>query len=87
MQETREIVEGATQDDDRLVEEFGDVLFSLVNVGRKLGIDSEEALRKCNQKFRNRFDFMETEIKGKSKNFDDYSLSELDRFWEASKKV
>ncbi len=62
-------------------EEFGDLLFAFVNLGRKLGLDCETALTKCNQKFYRRFNGIENEVKAESKQMTDLSLDELEAIW------
>jgi len=72
--------------EDEAKEEFGDVLFSLVNVSRFLGIDAEDSLRKTIEKFIERFTYIENEVKNQGKKeIGDYTLEELDRLWERSK--
>lgn len=66
-------------------EEMGDVLFSLVNVSRKLHIDAETALRKTTEKFIKRFSYIEKKVEKDRKELSDCSLKELDRYWEESK--
>lgn len=64
-------------------EEFGDVLFSLVNYGRFIGIDPETALERVNKKFKSRFEFIE---KNAPKPLLDMTLEEMDELWNAAKK-
>lgn len=72
---------------DRAKEEFGDVLFSLVNVSRFLGIDAEGSLRSTIDKFIARFRFIEQEVTRRgSKAMEEYSLEELDGLWERAKR-
>jgi tetrapyrrole methylase family protein/MazG family protein len=66
-------------------EEFGDVLFSLVNVARKEGIDAESALRSTCRKFRARWAIMEHNARMASRQLFDYSTEELEEMWEAAK--
>lgn len=66
--------------------EFGDLLFSLVNVGRKLGIDAEFALRSSNKKFRDRFMKMEETARKNNKTLDEFSTAELNEIWDDIKK-
>jgi XTP/dITP diphosphohydrolase len=66
-------------------EEFGDVLFSLVNYARFLNIDAENALEKTNKKFIHRFTRMEVIAKEQSKNLYDMSLEEMDAIWNIVK--
>ena len=70
---------------NRLEDEFGDLLFTLVNIGRSLKISPEGSLNKTNRKFRERFSFMEKEAAGNQKNLEELDLNELDRLWEMSK--
>lgn len=63
-------------------EEFGDLLFSLINYARFQNIDPETALERVNQKFKKRFEYIEQHAK---KSLMDMSLSEMDVLWEAAK--
>ena len=72
---------------DTMEAEFGDVLFSLVNYARFLGINPEDALERTNKKFIQRFQYLENKAKGMGKSLKDMSLSEMDVFWEEAKKV
>ena len=67
-------------------EEFGDVLFSLVNYARFLQIDAESALEKTNKKFIHRFTTMEKEAQTLGKNLDEMSLVEMDELWNDIKR-
>ena len=62
-------------------EELGDLLFSLVNLGRFLGIDPEGALRKTIAKFQNRFQNIERELQNQGKTVEEASLKEMDAIW------
>ena len=66
-------------------EEFGDLLFSLVNVARLLGIDVEGSLQAATDKFRRRFELLEAEIAAREGSVSDTPLEELDRIWERVK--
>lgn len=66
--------------------EFGDVLFSMINYARFLGVNPENALEKTNKKFINRFQYLETAAKKEGKNIADMSLTEMDSYWEKSKE-
>jgi len=70
---------------DRLEDEFGDILFSLVNVGRFLHINSEIALRRTIDKFNHRFRFMESEASKSGRNLKEMTLAEMDELWERAK--
>jgi tetrapyrrole methylase family protein / MazG family protein len=65
--------------------EFGDILFAFVNVARFLSIHPEEALFETNEKFIRRFRFIEEKVKNSEKPIEDYSLEELDRYWDEAK--
>jgi tetrapyrrole methylase family protein/MazG family protein len=70
---------------DRAAEEFGDILFSLVNVARKEGIDAESALRSTCRKFRERWAIMEDNAQAAGKRIFEYSLDELEALWRIAK--
>ncbi|MGD2027018.1 MAG: nucleoside triphosphate pyrophosphohydrolase [Anaerolineales bacterium] len=67
-------------------EEFGDLLFALVNAARWWGIDAESALRETNAKFRRRFARIESEAKIHGRLLSDLTLEEMDAIWEQTKK-
>ena len=69
------------------MEELGDLLFSAVNVARKLKIDPEQALRENNKKFVNRFEKMENLIQKDSKDIKNLLPDELDSYWNKAKKA
>jgi nucleoside triphosphate diphosphatase len=73
------------RDAGRLEEEFGDLLFSLVNYARFLRINPEQALAKTIQKFTKRFRHIEKELKAKGKKPEEASLEEMDALWNESK--
>jgi XTP/dITP diphosphohydrolase len=66
--------------------EFGDLLFSLVNYGRKLGIDPEEALTQTVRRFESRFRFAEASARDSGTNLGDLSDQERDELWESAKR-
>jgi MazG family protein len=68
-------------------EELGDLLFSVVNLARKLGIEAEVALAAANEKFIRRFHAVETQITSEGKKLGETSLEELDAAWNAIKKA
>ena len=74
------------EDPVRMEEEFGDVLFSLINYARFLHIHPEDALEKTNRKFMNRFQLLEKMVKEDSRQLTDMSLEEMDVYWERAKK-
>lgn len=73
------------KDHDHMMEEFGDMLFVMVNYGRTLGLNAEEALRQCNQKFENRFKGIEADLKAENKVINDVSLDEMLDAWNNQK--
>jgi MazG family protein len=75
----------AKNEKDRIEDEFGDLIFSLINYARFLQIDAENALERTNKKFISRFTKMETEALNKSKNLDEMTLDEMDAIWNAIK--
>ena len=73
------------QDQEKMEEEFGDVLFSMINYARFLKINPENALERTNKKFIKRFQFLEGKADGLGKSLQDMSLEEMDVFWEEAK--
>lgn len=71
---------------DKARDEFGDLLFSLVNYARFVDIDPEEALERTNKKFIKRFQYLESESKKDGKNLGEMKLEEMDEYWEKAKK-
>lgn len=67
--------------------EFGDVLFSMVNYARFIGVNPENALEKTNKKFINRFQYLELATKKEGKKLAEMTLKEMDVFWNQSKKI
>lgn len=76
----------AATDQQKIEKEFGDVLFSMVNYARFIGVNPENALEKTNKKFIQRFQYVEQAAKKVGKSLHDMSLAEMDVFWEESKK-
>ncbi len=66
--------------------EFGDLLFTLANIARRLGIDSEAALRQANRKFYHRFTCMEDLCRQRGVNFSELSFDEQNALWEEAKR-
>ena len=75
-----------TRDPARVEEEFGDVLFAIVNLARHLDVDAEKALMVANRKFERRFAEMEKAIGDSGARFRDHNLESLDREWRAAKR-
>jgi tetrapyrrole methylase family protein/MazG family protein len=72
--------------EERKAEEFGDLLFTLVNVARRQGVDTESALREANKRFYKRFNYMEEVCRKRGVNLGDLSFAEQNRLWEEAKK-
>ena len=85
LEEVREAMEEGNQ--EAVTEEIGDLLFAVANLARKSGLRAEEALRAGNRKFETRFRHMEQSAAGSGKTLKDYSLEELEQFWQRAKKV
>ena len=86
MEEMEELKEAeAGNNPQHTEEEFGDLLFSLINYARFLDIDPETALERTNLKFKDRFIKMEEVVLGRNKNLAEMSLSEMDSVWNEVK--
>lgn len=72
-------------DADNVSEEIGDLLFVIVNLARHLDVEPETALKKTNRKFRQRFKFIEDQLKQSGRTLEDVNLSELDDLWNKAK--
>jgi len=72
---------------DKIENELGDVLFSLVNYARFLNINPENALERTNKKFITRFQYLEAKAKSLNKSLKDMTLAEMDVYWEEAKKI
>jgi XTP/dITP diphosphohydrolase len=84
LQELQEAVKEANR--AKIEEEFGDVVFSLINYARFLHIDAENSLEKTNKKFVERFTGMEKEALSKGKILSEMTLQEMDAIWDSIKK-
>jgi XTP/dITP diphosphohydrolase len=85
LEELNEVV--PTQNQEKIEEEFGDLLFALVNYSRFLKVDPEAALEKCNKKFINRFQYIEEQAQKLNKPLDEMTLTEMDGYWNDAKKM
>ena len=72
-------------DREKAAEEFGDLMFALVNLARHAGIDAEAALRAANRKFERRFQSIEHALAAKGKTPAQSNLAEMDALWDAAK--
>ena len=85
-EEINELKQAATENDpEHLADELGDVLFMTVNLARRLGVDPDAALNGVCEKFKKRFNFMEECARNENKNLSDYTLEQLDNFWNEAK--
>lgn len=86
-EELNELQEAVDSNDiDKMEDEMGDVLFSLVNFARFLQVDAENALERTNKKFMKRFNGMEAMAISQNKQLHDMNLEELDALWNSMKK-
>jgi XTP/dITP diphosphohydrolase len=83
LQEFKEVLEEGDQQKSH--EEFGDLLFSLVNLGRFFDLNAEDSLRSTNRKFIRRFQYIEEQLRQKDKNISEASLEEMDNHWNSAK--
>lgn len=77
----------AERDADRMEDEFGDLVFAIVNLARFLKVDPEMALRRANKKFSRRFKEVEKKVMDSGKDWSEYDLPQLDKFWEEVKSL
>lgn len=71
---------------DQVFEELGDVLFSIINYARHIGVDPEKALEHTNSKFKNRFELMEQMIQKDDNSLANMNIKEMDVYWEKAKQ-
>lgn len=84
-EESKEVKQAAEQNNqDKIEDEIGDLLFVCVNLARHYQLDADQALRRANQKFETRFRKVEELAKGNISNF---NLNELEEFWQQAKKL
>lgn len=76
----------AKNDAQKTEDEFGDLLFSVINLARFVKVDPESALERTNKKFISRFQYMEEQVKAKGQDLTDLSLKEMDKYWEEAKE-
>lgn len=86
-EEIEELKQASRENNEtEIEEEFGDLLFSLVNVSRFLGVNAEDALRLTTEKFIKRFNKLEDILKANNKDIHKISLDEMDRLWDQIKE-
>jgi XTP/dITP diphosphohydrolase len=81
------VIDNAAIDIDKAESEFGDLIFSLVNYARFIGINPENALEKTNKKFIKRFQYIESKAAESGKALQDMTLGEMDVYWNEAKKL
>ena len=72
---------------EKVINEFGDILFALCNLGRHLGVDPEQALRRATGRFISRFRVVEEKVRESGRRWDEFTIEELDEFWETAKSL
>lgn len=74
-------------DNKQIEDEFGDILFALVNVGRWLDLNAENALRRACEKFSRRFRFVEARVNASGENLNGMSMEKWEALWEEAKQA
>ena len=85
-EELAEVQEAMTKSTEELSGELGDLLFAVINLSRRLGIDPNMALSKTNAKFEKRFRYIEQHVEKLGGDWKKFSLDELESFWKEAKK-
>ena len=83
--ELARVLEAPRMDQQAAEHEVGDLLFAVINVARKLGVDPESALKATNRRFRRRFGHVEKSLAATGRSPSDATLEEMDRYWDAAK--
>ena len=86
-EELQEFKDEVDSGSDKKEEELGDVLFSLINYARFIGVNPENALEKTNKKFIQRFQYLEVESEKDGKELGTMTLEEMDQYWERAKSI
>lgn len=81
------VAEVDKMDEDKMEEEFGDLLFSMINAARLYHIAPEKALKRCNHKFRSRFGHIEDRALETGKPLEEMTLEEMDAYWNEAKAI
>ena len=86
-EEVAELKEASMQEGrERVEEEMGDLLFSISQLARKMGIDAESALRTANEKFTRRFDALQAVLEERGRSVHEATMDEMQGAWEAVKR-
>ena len=86
-EEIQELKVEVQKKSDKIEDEFGDVLFSIINYARFLDVDPEMALEKTNKKFIKRFKYLEVQSKKDGKDIGEMTLNEMDKYWNEAKNI
>ena len=86
-EELDELKVEVTQNSDRVEDEFGDVLFALINYARFIKVNPEDALEKTNRKFIKRFQYIEQKAKESGRFIGDLTLDEMEALWQEAKTL
>ncbi|MBP1765752.1 MAG: MazG family protein [Firmicutes bacterium] len=87
-EEINEVREALAAEDNNLLEnEVGDLLFSVVNLARFVGVEPETALNRTNKKFIDRFTYVEEQVRSQGRDWNNFTLEELDGFWNQAKRL
>ena len=86
LEEIQELKDEEINKSERIEDEFGDLLFALINYSRFININPEDALEKTNKRFIKRFQILESMVKNQEKEFSDLSFEEMNLFWVKAKK-
>lgn len=87
LEEIQELKDEEISKSEKIEDEFGDLLFALINYSRFININPEDALEKTNKRFIKRFQILEAMVKNQEKEFSDLSFEEMNLFWEKAKKI
>lgn len=87
LMEFKEALENKEDDESKIEDEFGDLLFSLVNASRYFNINADNALERTNIKFKTRFEFIEKRARECGKKLGEMTLDEMDEFWNEAKTL
>ena len=85
LEELEEFKQESDRNSDKMEEEFGDLLFSMINFARFKGLNPEDALERTNKKFIFRFQYLETKSAADGKNLSEMSLEEMAKYWNEAK--
>ena len=86
LDELDQVLKDNPQDNERLQDEIGDILFVASNLARKAGLDPETALLGCNRKFERRFHYIEERLNNQNCRLEDASLEQMEALWNEAKK-